>query len=422
MRTSNTFGVHFILRMNKEKDGSAPVYTRIVVNGNRIEIALKKSVKVTDWNPSKGMAKPKNDSLKMLNSYLEQVRGTLAGYYQELILAKKLVTPSLIKNKFLGVEEQECTLRALMDYHNLHMKEVLAPGTIKNYFTTAKYLKEFIALQFKKEDIYLSELDYQFLSKFEYFLRKYQPTDHHKGMENNGVMKHLERFRKMVRLGVKLGWMKKNPFEMFKLKMQKVDRGYLTQEELFSVEQKDFEVQRIQYAKDLFVFSCYTGMAYIDVMQLTPQNTVMGMDGNYWIKTTREKTDTTVSVPILPKAAAIIEKYKGSPRAIAKGTLFPVISNQKLNSYLKEVADLCGISRHLTFHLARHTFATSVTLSNGVPMETVSKMLGHTTLRTTQIYAKVIERKVSDDMLTLRDKLENQDKLAAGKIRRSGNE
>ena len=187
----NTFGVHFILRMNKEKNGSAPFYARIVVNRSRIEIALKKSVKISDWDPSKGFARPKNDNLKIFNSYLEQVRGVLSGYYQELVLAKKLISPEAIKNKFLGVEEQENTLVTLINYHNTHMKQILATGTIKNYYTTVRYLKEFISSQFKKDDIYLSELDYQFITQFEYFLRKYKPVDHHKGMENNGVMKHL---------------------------------------------------------------------------------------------------------------------------------------------------------------------------------------------------------------------------------------
>ena len=289
------------------------------------------------------------------------------------------------------------------------MKEVLAAGTIKNYYTTVKYLKEFVSNQFKKQDIYLSELDYEFITKFEYFLRIRKPKDHQKGMTNNGVMKHLERFRKIIRLGVKLGWLNKNPFELFQLKMHKVEIGFLTSEELQKIEKKVLTLPRVEYVRDLFIFSYYTGMAYIDVMQLTPNNIILGMDGNQWIKTVREKTNTIVSVPILPKAAAIIELYKNSPRALAKGSLFPVISNQKLNSYLKELADLCKIEINLTFHLARHTFATSVTLSNGVPIETVSKMLGHTTIRTTQIYAKVIERKVSDDMLVLRKKLESKD-------------
>lgn len=409
MSTANTFGVHFILRMNKEKNGIAPIYVRISVNGGRIEMSLKKKIKVSDWHPSRGMAKNTNANLKILNGFLEQVRGVFAGHYQEMVMAKKLITPQVIKNMYLGIKEQENTLQSLMEYHNVHMKEVLAYGTIKNYYTTVKYLKEFLLKQFKKSDIYLSELDYQFITQFEYFLRTYEPVDHHKGMSNNGVMKHLERFRKMVRLGVKLGWLDKDPFELFKLKMHKVERGFLTSEELSKIEKKDFSVERIQYVKDLFVFACYTGMAYIDVMQLTPNNIVKESDGNRWIDTEREKTLTPIKVPILPKAATIIEKYKGDPRAISQGTLFPVISNQKLNSYLKEVADLCGIKKHLTFHLARHTFATSVTLSNGVPIETVSKMLGHTTIRTTQIYAKVIEQKVSQDMASLRNRLEENE-------------
>lgn len=409
MRSTNTFGIHFVLRMSRGKNGKAAIYVRIVVNKSRSEIALKRMVNTTDWNRVKGMAKPKNVELKNLNSYLEETRGILTSHYQEFIVKKELVTAEAVKNKYLGIVEQENTLQSLMEYHNLHMKEVLAYGTLKNYFTTVKYLKEFLLKQFKKSDIYLTELDYQFITQFEYFLRTYEPTDHHKGMANNGVMKHLERFRKMVRLGVKLGWIEKNPFELYKLKMQKVERDFLTSEELSKIERKEFSVQRIQYAKDLFVFSCYTGIAYIDVMQLTPDNILLGTDGNRWIKTMREKTDTSVNVPILPKAAAIIEKYKGNPRAIAHGTMFPVISNQKLNSYLKEVADLCGIKKHLTFHLARHTFATSVTLSNGVPIETVSKMLGHTTIRTTQIYAKVVEQKVSQDMANLKNRLEENE-------------
>jgi integrase len=411
MRSTNTFGIHFVLRKSRGKNGKAAIYVRIVVNKTRSEIALKRLIDAEDWNSVKGMAKPKNVELKALNSYLEETRGLLTSHYQEFIVKKELVTAEAVKNRYLGIEEQENTLQSLMEYHNVHMKEVLAYGTMKNYYTTVKYLKGFLLKQFKKSDIYLSEFDYQFITQFEYFLRTYEPVDHHKGMSNNGVMKHLERFRKMVRLGVKLGWLDKNPFELFKLKMHKVERGFLTSEELSKIEKKVFSVERIQYVKDLFVFACYTGMAYIDVMQLTPNNIVKGSDGNQWIDTEREKTQTPVKVPILPKAAAIIEKYKDDPRAISQGALFPVISNQKLNSYLKEVADLCGIKKHLTFHLARHTFATSVTLSNGVPIETVSKMLGHTTIRTTQIYAKVVEQKVSQDMANLRNRLEENEQV-----------
>ena len=168
---------------------------------------------------------------------------------------------------------------------------------------------------------------------------------------------------------------------------------------------KELKIVRLQWVKDLFIFSCYTGLAYIDVMQLTPSNIAIGIDGKQWLATNRQKTSNPVRVPLLPKALEVIDKYKGHPKALHDGTLFPTISNQKLNGYLKEIADLCGVEKDLTFHIARHTFATTVTLTNGVPIESVSKMLGHTKISTTQVYAKVIEKKLGEDMDMLRDKL-----------------
>jgi len=161
---------------------------------------------------------------------------------------------------------------------------------------------------------------------------------------------------------------------------------------------------------DLFVFSCYTGLAYIDVMRLTSQNLSIGIDGEYWLFTERKKTGEKVRIPLLPQALSILEKYKNSPACLNSGSLLPKLSNQKLNSYLKEVANTSGIDKNLTFHLARHTFATTVTLTNGVPIETVSKLLGHSSIKTTQIYAKVLERKVSEDMSALKSKLSQKSK------------
>lgn len=405
MRTSNTFGIHFILRENRGKNGLSAIYMRIVVNKSRSEVALKRQVAADDWSEAKGLAKPKNDELRKLNTHLEQLRGMMAGHYHDLQLQKKIATAEVLKNLFAGVKDCEHTLHTIVAYHNTNMKDVLAPGTMKNYYTTAGYLKEFVQMQYRRSDIYLSELDYSFITKLEHFLRRRQPDDHQKKLENNGLMKHLERFHKIIRLAVKMSWLDKDPFTMFQLKFNKTERGYLTTAELTRLENKKLTIERIAYVRDLFVLSCYTGLAYIDVMELTPDNLVHGIDNNQWIKTTREKTRIPVNVPLLPQAARIIEKYKTHPKAVAGGTLLPHISNQKLNSYLKEVADLCDINKTLTYHVARHTFATAVTLSNGVPIETVSKMLGHTTIRTTQIYAKVVERKVSDDMNVLRDKL-----------------
>lgn len=405
MRAVNTFGVHFIVRKNKTKNDKAPVYARIAINEKRCEIALKTWVNISDWNGAKGLAKPKTKELKLLNNYLEQVRFKITSHFQELQLEKKLITPESLKNKFFGIEEQQHTFRTLLEYHNCGTAHTLAKGTLKNYFTTEKYIKEFICIGYKISDLYLSELSYQFIIEFEIFLRKHEPAKGQRKLANNGVMKHLERLRKLANLAVKLDWINRNPFDRYQLKFHRTERGYLTPEELMRLENAIIDKSNLNWIRDLFVFSCYTGLAYVDLMQLKPEQIIVGINNEYWIKTTRQKTDTLVNVPLLNKAKSIIEKYKNDPRAVSNETVFPVISNQKLNTYLKVLGRLCDISKNLTFHLARHTFATTVTLSNGVPIETVSKMLGHTKITTTQIYAKVVERKIGADMMMLEKKL-----------------
>jgi integrase len=408
MKNANTFGIQFVIRKHRIKDGEAPIYARITVNTNRCEISVKRRIHTDNWNNGKGMAKGKNPEISKLNSYLEQIRSQLTNYYQDLVVNKQEVTPDAIKNKFFGVDESGETLKELIEYHNTRMDENLEWGTLKNYFTTQKYVSLFLKRKLKRDDIYLSELNFRFISDFEYFLRKNRPTDHQRPMGNNTVMKHIERLRKMTNLAVRMEWMEKDPFIAHKAKFIKVEREFLSKDELFKIENKNFSIARLDYVKDLFIFSCYTGLAYIDVTRLTPNNIQKGIDGLNWIYTTRKKTLNPVRVPILQQIVKIIEKYKEHSRAKVTGTIFPIISNQKLNSYLKEIADLCGINKNLTFHLARHTFATTIALTNGVPIESVSKMLGHSDLRTTQIYAKVVERKISEDMSNLQKKLNSE--------------
>lgn len=404
---NNTFGVIFYLRKYKvTNDGKTPIYARITVNGHRTDVSVKRSIDPANWNANKGMAKGSKEEVVKLNNYLEQYRSGIVESYQKLLLQKKLITAELVKDKFTGEDQAEFTLCKLMAYHNTEQAQLLEPGTLKNYFTTQKYLKEFIQERFNTTDKYLSELTYRFITDFEYFLRNRKPEKGQKKLENNGLMKHLERFCKMVNLAVRLEWLDRNPFQAYQLKFDKVEREYLTKEELARIENKHFNIVRLQVVKDLFVFSSYTGLAYIDVYNLTPANLIEKSKGNLWIMTNRQKTNEPVRVPLLPKALAIIEKYKGHPQALAEGKVLPTLSNQKLNSYLKEIADMCNITKPLTFHIARHTFATTVTLTNGVPIETVSKLLGHTKLTTTQIYAKVIESKINDDMAALSARLQ----------------
>nr|WP_320000761.1 site-specific integrase [uncultured Draconibacterium sp.] len=401
MKKMNTFGIQFVIRKHRIKDDKAPIYARVTVNRERAEISIKKRIHVDNWNNGRGMAKGKSPEISRLNSYLEQIRYQLTECYQELVVNKEAITPEAIKNKFWGVEDSGETLKGLIEYHNTGMDSNLRWGTLKNYKTTEKYIEKFLKQKFKRKDIDLVELNYKFITDFEHFLRKYQPEDHHLPMGNNTVMKHIERLRKMTNLAVRLGWLDKDPFVAYRLSFKRVEREFLTQLELDTIKKKQFKIKRLQYVKDLFVFSCYTGLSYIDVMNLQPNNIRIGINGMNWIITQREKTTTPVRIPILSQAQVLIDKYKDHPRSANKGTIFPNISNQKLNSYLKEIADVCEIDKNLTFHVARHTFATTVTLTNGVPIESVSKMLGHTNLKTTQIYAKVVEKKISDDMANL---------------------
>ncbi len=279
MKTMNTFGIHFILRINKINDGRATIYVRISANQTRCEMAIKKSILPRDWNAVKGMSKPKTDELKTFNNYLEQIRSQLVEHYQKLRLEKSIITADAIKNSYLGVEREHKALGLLLEYHNTNMKSVLAHGTLKNYYTTEKYLKLFLQHVHKSKDIYLTQINYQFITEFEFFLRRHEPVDHQKKMGNNGVMKHLERLRKMITLATKMQWIPQDPFQYFQLKFDRVERGCLTAEELQRIEKKRYPIQRMESVKDLFVFSCYTGFAYIDVMRLSPANVVIGIDG-----------------------------------------------------------------------------------------------------------------------------------------------
>lgn len=207
---------------------------------------------------------------------------------------------------------------------------------------------------------------------------------------------------------MKIEWIEKNPFRNFTPKFDRVERDFLTEAELTKIKEKDFG-KRLEQVRDIFIFSCYTGLSFIDVANLSEENIIIGMDGEKWISTHRQKTFNKVFLPLLPQAEAILEKYKDNPQAQHRGVLLPAASNQKTNAYLKEIADLCEIKKKLTFHIARHTFATTVTLTNGVPIETVSKMLGHTKLATTQIYAKVVENKIGTDMAALKKRLSNNE-------------
>lgn len=408
MRTDSTLGVIFFTRRKRNNPERLDIYVRITVNKERSEFSIKRCIAVCNWDIFRCRAKETDQNLILLNAYLDDVYAEVLNAHKQLHSERKLITAKGIKLRYFGEDKDRMTLMAAVEYHNKNINNELRPGTLKNYFSTEKYLKQFLQERLKTDDIYLVQLNYKFIVNFENYIRTYEPKKLRRTCTNNGVMKHLSRFKKIINLAIRMEWLEKDPFKNYKLRFIKNERDYLTERELDLFEETSFMTIGLQIVKDIFLFSCYTGLSYIDIKELNPNQILVGIDGNKWIHTKRTKTNEQLKIPLLPKAKDILEKYKNEIVALDK--LLPVYSNQKMNKNLKEIAKVCGIHKNITFHVARHTFATTVTLSNGVPIETVSKLLGHTKLTTTQIYARVLQKKVGEDMQNLMNLFEAKEK------------
>ena len=401
MKTNKTFSISFHQRVDKiDKSGQAPIYLRVTVDGERAEIATNRRFDVDRWENGRPVGN-KTDT-KLFLKYLESLKAKVYDIQRDMIDRKEKVTADSIKNRFIGKDVSTKTLVEVFIHHNNQIRGLIgtdySPATARRYDTTLSHVKKYMKYQYKKDDMLLTELNYEFVSGLEYFLKTVNKCNH------NSTMKYIKNFRKVINLSVKNEWLEKDPFAKFECKIRPVERAFLTSEELTTMENRKINNFRLGQVRDIFVFCCYTGLAFIDVAKLNASHIVSGIDGTKWINLNRTKTETKSLIPILPKAQEILDKYSSVPMPMP-GTLLPVITNQKMNAYLKEVADMCDIDKPLTFHIARHTFATTVTLTNGVPIETVSAMLGHKNLRTTQIYSKVVELKISTDMAVLREKL-----------------
>lgn len=390
-----------IVRRNKANaNGDVPIYLKIIIDGKPSEISTKQWVPEKLWSSEKGRIKGNNESSRAVNALLDNLKILITKTYNGLVEKGEDVTAEKIKNICFGKALSQKTLIDVFNYHNTQMKALIgkdfAKGTLVRYETSLKLIKEFLKYQYSLSDIPLKDLNYEFLTNLEYWFKTVRKCAH------NTTIKYITNLRKIINIAIKNDWLEKDPFVKFKVTLKEVKREALTKEEIESLISKDFGTNRLDYVRDIFVFCCYTGLAYADVEKLDPSQIQKGIDGKSWIFTERTKTKTRSNIPLLSTAFTILEKYKNNPNAVNKGKCFPVLTNQKMNAYLKEIADVCGINKKLTTHLARHTFATTITLTNGVPLETVSSMLGHKNIRTTQIYAKVVQTKVSVDM----DKLE----------------
>lgn len=400
---NHRLSILFFLKNSKmSKNGLVPIYQRITINGERINISTSKYVEKSKWNSLAGKLNGNSEETRLINSQLEFLRNRVYEIEKKMLIHNLEITAQTFKNKLLGIEEQEHKLIMIFEDHNKRMSELVGKeysnNTFKKYETTLSHTKEFLKYQYNLNEIQIKRVDIAFINNFDFYLRK------EKNCNNNSTIKYIRNFGKIIKQSFANGWIEKDPFLHYKGKVKEIDRTYLSEEEIQAIMNKDFGTDRLSLVRDIFLFSCFTGLAYIDVKNLTKSHINLGIDGEKWIFTHRQKTESASKIPILPVTQMIIEKYANHPQAVNQDRLLPILSNQKMNAYLKEIAGVCNINKELTFHIARHTFATTVTLTNGVPIESVSKMLGHKNLRTTQHYAKVLDKKVSDDMQILKSK------------------
>ncbi len=401
MKTKIT--VLYYLRKSKvNAKGQVPIYQRLSINCQRFDVSTGLYVHESKWSAEAAKMKGHTEEARIINGRLDMMRATVYETEKKLFMNQVEITYESFKNEYQGKRMRERTIIPIFEEHNRKIKELLgqeyAPGTLERYQTSLKHTKDFLLWKYNLTDINIEKIDYAFIMEYEFYLRSVRKC------ANNTAVKYIKNFHKIINLCLANSWLNKDPFINYKSKIKEVVRGFLTEKEIEDIMKKEFISERLELVRDIFIFSCFTGLAYIDVQQLKAENVALGIDGDKWIFKNRQKTDTASKIPLLPMAQEIISKYADHPVCKNENRLLPILSNQKMNAYLKEIADVCKINKELTFHIARHTFATTVTLSNGVPIETVSKMLGHTNLKTTQHYAKVLDKKVSDDMMLLKSK------------------
>lgn len=386
----------YIRRDKTNKKGEAPVFMRLTINGERADASIKRFIEPHAWNSAKGKANEKSRGGKDLNLYLDAISANILRIQRDLELDKKEVSAQIILNRYLGKEQSDRhTLMEVFRAHNEKCRALsgisLAPGTVIRYETSLRLTEAFLRTTYKKEDCYLDEITHQFVEDYDFYLRTIRRCCH------NTTTKYLLNFKKIIRIALAKGWMKKDPFAQVHFHFEPVEREFLEKQELKVLLNKEITITRLAQARDIFCFCCLTGLAFMDVQQLKPEHLVADIHGKIWIRKARQKTKNMCNIPLLDEAQKIIDRYRDHPYCQTHGVLLPVCSNQKMNSYLKELADICGIRKNLSTHCARHTFAT-LTLASGATIDNVAKMLGHANVNMTRRYAKVLDSSIMRDM------------------------
>ena len=401
----NSFGVLFFLKKNQLlKSGEAPVSMRITVNGQREEIRTKKSINPLLWNQAKERSRGRDRKSNDLNDYIESAQIRLSQLFNDMEQNGKTITAKILRNKFLGIDEEDRkTLVAFFNEHNEQCRKLIGIDyvdiTIRRYECCARYLQELIREKYGEDDLLLREVNGEFVRSFEFYMKT------EKKCQQNTVIRYMKCFKKVINLAIANEYITRNPFAGIKFHEVAVNKEFLTMEEINRMAEKEFTIQRLELVRDVFLFCVYSGLAFIDVYNLRKEHVVSDNEGNLWIRKTREKTNNMCNIPLLSKPIEILQKYENHPVCLEKGVLLPVMCNQRMNSYLKELADLCGIKKTLTTHVARYTFASVIALANKVSLSNVAKMLGHSSTRMTQHYAKVMDHTILEDMKNVQQKL-----------------
>lgn len=388
-------GIHFTLRAERtDKKGYAPIYMLLTYQGEKVSVSTNQKVPVKKWNASQQKVSGADEIAKSINNQIDILRAKVIESVNTLTLQQKHVSLEAIKAIVsANGNSPNRTLLAAADIHNGEVKSLIGIKycykTYQYYHTTALFLKQFLQNHYNRKDILLSELDVAFAKNFcNWILLNTKST-------NNGMAKHIQRFKKIVNWGVREGWINHNPIASYRIGFTKFDRGFLTKEEVELIETIEITDVTLNKIRQQFLFQVYTGLAHSDLITLEWSHIQYNHEGNDWIIKPRQKTNVLTTVPLLPKAKQILTKQQN----LGKSTyIFKSFTNQAYNRRLKILAKHLGFSKRLTSHIARHTFATTITLSKGIPIETVSRMLGHTKISTTQVYSKVTIGKISDDM------------------------
>ena len=394
----SSFSILFFIRESKaRKNGNVPIEVMITVNGERCSFSTGKQIAIEKWDKTKQQVKGKDQETQNLNNYLKAIKAKLYQKEAELLERGFIITAQILYDAYFDKVEslKERSLFEVFEEHNQEQEKLVGNGVSKATHWVSVYtirlLREFVQQKYKREDLYLRELNLNFIQSFHSFLR----ID--KGMAQNSSTKHLKLLKKIINLSVANSYMAFNPFSTYKVEREPVDIDFLDEEELRKIINFDTPLPRLERAKDMFLFGCFTGLSYIDIKTLTPEHFEKDNTGRIWIKKRRVKTGVLSRIPLLPIAKLILDKYKGGEK------LLPIQDPADINKYLKDIAILCGINKRICFHTSRHTFASTVTLANNISLEVVSKMLGHTNTRMTAHYAKLIDKCIGEQMDKLMD-------------------